>query len=270
MADKDFDKLSRLIYNDYGIKMPVTKKTMLEGRLRKRLNVNNMESFDQYCSYLFSEEGMEKELVHMIDVVSTNKTDFFREPAHFSFMQEYLLPLFRDEGKSNVRIWSAAASTGEEAYTLAITLEEFLSSRRYFDYSIHCTDISTQVLRKALTAIYDEHRVANIPMAVKRKYFLKSKDTTHPRVRVRPELRKKCTFERFNLMDDRYHTPHDFDIIFCRNVLIYFDKPTQEAVINKLCGRLKSGGYLFLGHSESITGISAPLKTIKPTIYKRL
>jgi len=270
MTDKDFDKLSRLIYSDYGIKMPASKKTMLEGRLRKRLNVYNMSSFEEYCNYLFSPEGMDKELIHMIDVVSTNKTDFFREAAHFSFMQDQLLPLFRERGNGALKIWSSAASTGEEPYTIAITIEEFLQERRDFDYSIYCTDISTQVLQKGILGIYEAQRVANIPLELKRKYFLKSKDATQPKVRVVPELRKKCSFDRLNLMDKRYDTPSDFDIIFCRNVLIYFDKPTQEEVINKLCQRLKTGGYLFLGHSESITGISAPLKTIKPTIYQKV
>lgn len=270
MGDKDFEKLSRLIYSDYGIKMPITKKTMLEGRLRKRLHFNNMSSYEEYCDYLFSSEGMEKELIHMIDVVSTNKTDFFREPAHFSYLQEELLPDFKQENKGPLRIWTAAASTGEEPYTIAITIEEFFKERRAFDYSIYCTDISTQVLQKGVLGIYENQRVANIPIDIKRKYFLKSKDPSNPKVRVIPELRKKCTFDRLNLMDKRYNTPTDYDIIFCRNVLIYFDKPTQEEVINKLCSRLKPGGYLFLGHSESITGIDAPLKTIKPTIYKRV
>jgi len=270
MSDRDFDKLSRLIYSDYGIKMPVSKKTMLEGRLRKRLHANNMSTYEQYCEYLFSNEGMEKELVHMIDVVSTNKTYFFREPSHFTYIQDELFPHFRAENKTTLKVWSAAASTGEEAYTIAITIEEFLRERRSFDYSIYCTDISTQVLQKAALGIYENQRVSGIPFDIKKRYFLKSKDVNNPRVRVIPELRRRCTFDRFNLMDRRYVTPTEYDIIFCRNVLIYFDKSTQEEVINKLCTRLKPGGYLFLGHSESITGITAPLKTIKPTIYKRI
>ncbi len=270
MADRDFEKLSQLIYCDFGIKMPVSKKTMLEGRLRKRLQANGMSSFEQYCDYLFSPDGMERELVHMIDVVSTNKTDFFREEAHFSFMQEHVLPDFKEHNRGVLKVWSAAASTGEEPYTIAITIEEFQKDRKAFDYSIYCTDISTQVLQKGVLGIYDQQRVATVPMEIKRKYFLRSKDASQGKVRVIPELRKKCTFDRLNLMDKRYNTPCEFDIIFCRNVLIYFDKQTQEEVINKLCSRLKPGGYLFLGHSESTTGIRTPLKTIKPTIYRKL
>ncbi|XOV93421.1 MAG: CheR family methyltransferase [Bacteroidota bacterium] len=269
MCDEDFEKLSHLIYNDYGIKMPYTKKTMLEGRLRRRLNENNISSYGEYCDFLFSKEGMDKELIHMIDVVSTNKTDFFREPAHFTFLKEEVLPAYKKDNKSHVNIWSAAASTGEEPYTIAITLEESMDKKRAFDYSIYCTDISTKVLQKGVTGIYENHRVTNIPFEIKKKYFLKNKDVNNPTVRIIPELRKKCTFDRLNLMDKLYHTPSDYDIIFCRNVLIYFDKPTQEQVINKICARLKPGGYLFLGHSESMTGIDAPVKTIKPTIYKK-
>lgn len=273
MTDKDFKRLSVVIYNDYGIKMPETKKIMLEGRLRKRLKANNISSYSEYCDYVLSDQGMQKELVYMIDVVSTNKTDFFREPGHFDFMNEYLYPTYAKERNNEpLKIWSSACSTGEEPYTIAITLEEYFKSinKKAFDYTIHCTDISTQVLKKAVGAIYDESRVINIPLEIKRRYFLRSKDREERTVRIIPELRKKLTFNRLNLMDEAYAVPHNFDIIFCRNVLIYFDKEVQEKVINKLCDRLKPGGYFFLGHSESIAGMKVPLKQLKPTIFKKI
>lgn len=273
MTDNDFKRLSTIIYNDYGIKMPQTKKVMLEGRLRKRLKANNMSSYEEYCDFVLSNEGMQKELVYMIDVVSTNKTDFFREPGHFDFMNEVLLPQIQKERPHEpLKIWSSACSTGEESYTIAITIEEFFRSNgtRSFDYSIHNTDISTQVLKKAVGAIYDESRVINIPMEIKKKYFLRSKDRDERTVRLIPELRRKMTFNRLNLMDPSYNVPHNFDIIFCRNVLIYFDKEVQEKVINKLCDRLRPGGYFFLGHSESVTGMNVPLKQLKPTIFKKI
>jgi chemotaxis protein methyltransferase CheR len=271
LKNKDFEKLSHLIYTDYGIKMPMSKKVMLEGRLRKRLKANNLETYAQYCDFLFSKAGMAKEVVHMIDVVSTNKTDFFRESAHFNYMNDVLLPeyLEKNNGKP-LQLWSSASSTGEEPYSMAITIEEFLKKRKLFEYSIHCTDISTQVLEKGVQGIYDEGRVVNIPLKIKQQYFLKGKDENRKLVRVIPNLRKKLTFDRLNLMDSSYDTPNDYDIIFCRNVLIYFDKATQERVINKLCERLKPGGIFFLGHSESIAGITVPLQTIKPTIFRKI
>lgn len=271
MSDTEFNKLSNLIYNNYGIKMPITKKVMLESRLRKRLKANNMESFKEYVAFLFSDEGIQNELVNMIDVVSTNKTDFYREPAHFDFMTNHVLPKFLAEKSGKpLKIWSSASSTGEEAYTIAMVIEEFLKGKKSFDYTIHCTDISTQVLKQAVDGIYKLDRIERIPLNIKRKYFLKSKDKLRPTVRVIPELRKKLTFDRLNLIDDAYKVPYDFDIIFCRNVLIYFDKATQEKVINKLCAKLKTGGTFFLGHSESLTGISAPLKPIKPTTFQKI
>lgn len=270
MSDGEFKKLSNFIYSNYGIKMPPTKKVMLQARLQKRLKANNIKSFKEYCDFVFSEAGMRSEVVHMIDVVSTNKTDFFREPGHFDFMTNVFLPEFKaDYSGKPLKIWSSASSTGEEAYTIAMTIEEFINRQKLFDYSIHCTDISTEVLKKAVNGVYALSRVANIPISIKRKYFLKSKDPKNETVRIVPDLRKKLTFNRLNLMDDSYPVPHDFDIIFCRNVLIYFDKETQEKVINKLCTRLRPGGYFLLGHSESITGMNVNLETIKPTIYRK-
>ena len=268
ITDTDFYRLSELIYNDYGIQMPITKKIMLESRLRKRLKAIKIDSFEVYVNYIFSPEGVKNELVHMIDAISTNKTDFFREPGHFQFMTETLLPEFQDEKSSNaLRVWSSAASTGEEAYTIAMVIEEFLKNKRAFDYSIYCTDISTEALKKAVDGIYTYERISNISLDLKRKYFLKSKDKDKPTVRMIPALRKKLSFNRMNLIDDIYRVPYEFDVIFCRNVLIYFDKPTQEKVINKLCKKLKKGGIFFLGHSESLTGMDTPLKTIIPTVF---
>jgi len=271
MTDQEFKKLSILIYEGYGIKMPVAKKVMLEGRLRKRLIITKMSSFTAYCNFLFSKEGMKNELIHMIDVVSTNKTDFFREPGHFNYMTDFLLLEFQKESRGKpLNIWSSASSSGEEAYTIAITIEEFYKQNKTFDYSVFCTDISSEVIKKGVQGIYDESRISNIPLNIKKKYFLKGKEGNNNKVRVVPELRKKMTFNRLNLMDDSYSVPYDFDVIFCRNVLIYFDKQVQERVINKLCNKLKKGGILFLGHSESIAGINVPLETISPTIYRKV
>lgn len=271
LSQAQFEKLSKFIYSYYGIKLPPVKKIMLQSRLHKRLRELEIESFDEYIEYVFSKDGQESEVVHMIDVVSTNKTDFFREPSHFDFMTNELLPKLYNERSTqkNIKIWSSASSSGEEAYTIAIVMSEFIARNPGIDFSILGTDISTKVLKQAIDAIYELEKVNIIPLELKKKYLLKSIDQKKPKVRIIPELRKKVTFSRLNLMDDDYMVDGSFDIIFCRNVLIYFDKFTQEAVINKLCKKLKPGGIFFLGHSESITGIDVPLIQIKPTIYQR-
>jgi chemotaxis protein methyltransferase CheR len=264
----DFGRLSEFIFGNFGIKMPINKKTMLQARLQSRLRERNMAGFKEYIDFVFSGEEGKEEIVKMIDVVSTNKTDFFREPKHFGFLTQSILPQFESR---DLKIWSSASSSGEEPYTISMVIEEFNQDNPPINYSVCGTDISTRILEKATNAIYTEDRVSTIPLNLKRKYFLKSKNRENPTVRVIPELRKKNTFKRLNLMDPFYeHVPHDFDIIFCRNVLIYFDRKTQEMVINKQCRHLKPGGYFFLGHSESITGIEVPLKQVAPTIFKKI
>jgi len=271
MTAKEFSRLSEYIYSNYGIKMPVEKKIMLQSRLQKRLRALNMSSFTEYIDYVFSKNGHE-EIVLMMDQVSTNKTDFFREPHHFDFLVDTVLPEFtsRSTFKKNLKVWSAGCSSGEEAYTLAMVMENYLEQGSSFDYQIHCTDISTKVLQIAVDAVYREDRVAVVPLDFKKKYLLKSKDPLKRTVRIAPELRAKVSFARLNLMDAYYDAPDNFDMIFCRNVLIYFDKKTQEKVINKLAGKLKRGGYFFLGHSESIMAMNVPLRQVKPTIFVRI
>ena len=271
LSQKDFNRLSNFIMTEYGIKMPPVKKVMLESRLQRRLKSLNITDFKDYVDYVFTPLGQKEEVIHMIDVVSTNKTDFFREPGHFDFLTNVLLPdLFRDKQYLNLKIWSAGCSSGEEPYTLAIVLSEFIEKNPCYDFTIFASDISTKMLKTAMEAIYKEERVYNIPLAIKKEYFLRSKNREEKKVRIVPELRKKVTFRRLNLIDEKYNLFEHYDIIFCRNVLIYFDRDTQEQILMKLCAHLKTGGYLFLGHSESITGLKLPLNHIQPTIYVRV
>ncbi len=272
MPDKVFDKLSHFIFTQYGIKMPKAKKIMLQSRLQRRLRELNMNSYDEYCDFVFSKEGEAMEVIHMIDVVTTNKTEFFREPAHFDFLREIVLPEFIQKSRKNdtLKIWSAGCSSGEEPYTLAMVISEFQEKEKKFDYHITGTDVSSRILAGAVDAVYKEERVANIPMDLKKKYLLRSKDRSKPTVRIVPELRKKTSYKRLNFIEEQYNEINDtFDIIFCRNVLIYFERPTQEKVINRLCTKLKKGGYFFLGHSESITGLDVPLVQLKPTVFMK-
>lgn len=272
LSEDEFQRLSTYIFSEFGIKMPPVKKIMLQSRLQKRLRELQMNNFKDYVDFVFSEEGLSNEVIHMIDVVSTNKTDFFREPIHFDFLQSVILPELAGNHFSGrpVKIWSAGCSSGEEPYTIAMTIAEFQEKFPELDYQILATDISSRILKSAVEAIYKESRAELIPMSLRKKYLLKSKDRTNPSVRIVPDLRKKVVFQRLNFMEHNYSIGDTFDVIFCRNVLIYFDRDTQEKVINRLCTKLKSGGYFFLGHSESITNINVPLRQIRPTIFQRI
>ena len=275
LSHMDFLRLSRFIHGECGIKMTESKKVMLEARFQKRLRALGMKTFGDYCDYLFSPEGMECELHHMIDAVTTNKTDFFREPSHFESLSRTILPEIiakRGNGTgSKITIWSAGCSTGEEPYTLAMVMNEFAD--RYpecgFNWSILATDISTKVLEKARQAIFDTERVMPIPDPLKRKYLLRSKDRSRGLFRVVPELRKMVCFRRLNFMEDDFGLREMIDVIFCRNVIIYFDRATQTRLLNKFCRQLVPGGHLFLGHSETLHGMDVPLVQVIPTIYRK-
>ncbi|UCH14427.1 MAG: hypothetical protein JSV22_00315 [Bacteroidales bacterium] len=272
LTESQFNKLSKYIFENYGIKMPEEKKIILQCRLQKRLRELQIDSFKDYIDYVFSSDGQSKEVSHMIDVVSTNKTDFYREADHFKLLADNVLyelsscPEFHEP----MKIWSAGCSSGEEAYTIAFTIEEFHAKNHYFDYTIYGSDISFRIIKQAIEAIYREDKTTAIPMEIKRKYLLRSKDRNNPTVRVKPNIRNKIIFSRQNLMEEKYSIPDYLDIIFCRNVLIYFNRQTQEKVLNKLINKLKEGGYLFLGHSESITSMDLPLSRIKTTVFKKI
>ncbi len=272
MSEEEFERLSTFIYRETGIKMPPVKITMLQSRLQKRLRHLKIRTFGEYIDYVFGQNGADAEIIHMLDVVSTNKTDFFREPVHFEFLAENILPeVIQRTADRPLKIWSAGCSSGEEAFTIAITISEFIEEHREnIDYKILGTDISTDILQKAVDGVYKEERIANIPMNIKRKYFLKSKNPKNKTVRVVPKLRQKVSWQRLNFMESNYDIKDSYDIIFCRNVLIYFERLTQENVINKLCTHLRPGGFFFLGHSESIMGMNVPVKILKPTIYRKM
>ncbi len=270
LSSKEFNQLSQFIYDTVGIKLSQAKKTMVEARLQKRLRMLKMDTHRDYFNYLFSNDGMQTELINLIDVVTTNTTDFFREPQHFDFLANNVLPEWTARSGANplLRIWSAGCSLGMEPYTLAIVLSEFEEKQPSFNWKILATDISTQALQKAVKAVYEEERVSCIPYSMKSKYLLRSKDKKKKLIRIVPELRKRVEFRRLNFMEP-FSFNHPMDIIFCRNVVIYFDKQTQETLFNKFCRVLKPGGYLFIGHSESLAGMTLPLRQVIPTIYVR-
>ncbi len=274
MSDELFKRLSEFIYEESGIKMPPNKKTMLEARLQKRLKAMGLNSFTEYCSYLFSPEGITKELIPMINVVTTNKTYFFREPQHFEILVENVLPVIMREKGAGIRrplmIWSAACSSGEEPYTLAMVLDQFSRTIHGFTFQVLATDISTRVLDAAREAVYDEERIEQIPPLFRHAYLMRSKDRSKALFRIIPELRSHVKFRRLNFMEEDFGMREKMDVVFCRNVLIYFDRSTQETVINRICGHLHSGGYLFTGHSETINGMKVPLTPVANTVSRRL
>ncbi len=271
LSPTEFRRLAAFINGYSGIKMPPSKRVMVEGRLRKRLRSVGFDDFHSYCHYLFEEGGLDDEAVHIIDAVTTNKTEFFREGEHFQFLFQVALPdLVSERRAPSLKFWSAACSLGAEPYTLAMVVEEFARARGEMRYSILATDLCTEVLDHAASAIYPEEAVAPVPMAMRRRYLLRSHDPALRQVRIAPELRRQVRFARLNLMDPSYPVERGFDAIFCRNVLIYFSRQDQEAVLLRLCGHLVDGGYLFLGHSETTSGMSLPLKAVGPTSFKKV
>lgn len=273
LSEDQFLRLQEFIEGELGIRMPSVKKVMLESRLQKRLRLLRIPDFESYLNLAFSEQERAGELIHLIDVVTTNKTDFFREPDHFDILSRRLLPeMFYTEGvgkREAMQVWSAASSTGEEPYTLAIVLEEFAREQKEFKYRVLGTDISTRVLEAGRKAIYPEERVGPISEELRKRYLLRSRDSGKRLVRIKPQLRKQVSFQRQNLMDDRYDIRQSFDVIFCRNVIIYFERPNQERILTRLVRHLRPGGYLFLGHSETLAGMNLGLSSVAPTVYRK-
>ncbi|MGB0525833.1 MAG: CheR family methyltransferase [Flammeovirgaceae bacterium] len=270
ISQSDFEALSQFIQKNYGIQLTEKKKTLLESRLQKRLKALNIRSFQEYVDVVLK-KGDNIEVIQMIDAVSTNKTEFFRENMHFSLLKDIVFPTLTTKSQKPIRIWSAAASSGEEVYSIAMSTQEYLDNNGLdVPYSILATDISYQMLNQGIRAVYTGKRVENIPRYLKKKYLLKSKNPVNDTVRVVKELRSKVIFKRLNLMGTFDEINEAFDIIFCRNVLIYFDRKTQEQVIRKLCSKLKKDGYLFVGHAETVIGFDVPLTAIAHAAYQKV
>ena len=258
LSRESYSRMARFITDELGIKMPASKLTMVQSRLLRRVRDLGMQSVEQYAEYFFASSS-EAEREHLINAITTNKTDFFREPQHFAILRKVVLPEMTGEAvrpPERFKAWSAGCSSGEEAYTLAMVLAEYAARCAGFDFAILGTDISTKVLNAARHAVYDESQVEAIPPDLRVKYLRRSRAAGT--ARVVPELRQKVSLHRLNFMDDDYRINDVFEAAFFRNVMIYFDRPTQEAVINKICRYLVPGGYLFIGHSETLAGLATP------------
>jgi chemotaxis protein methyltransferase CheR len=228
-----------------------------------------MSSFKEYISYLEKDKSGQ-EIVAMIDCLTTNKTSFFREAHHFDYLQEHVLPSLTAMKKKRIRIWSAGCSTGEEPYTIAIVLRESLDNLESLDVRILATDISTRVLHTAREGIYPAENLEDVPMELRYKYFTKVAETKEgSQYKINENIKALVKFARLNLLDP-WPMKGPFDVIFCRNVMIYFDKETQQMLVNRFTDLLGPEGYLFVGHSESLMSINHRLTYVQPAIYKKL
>lgn len=271
LSTRDFTRIAELIRAQAGIRLGSEKKTMVEVRLKRRLQSLSLVSYRDYCEFLFR-GGIQDELVHLINVLTTNKTDFFRESAHFELLTGHALPeLCSNAGATRpLLVWSAGCSSGEEPYTLAMVLSDYAAENPEFRFRILATDISTAMLDKALRGIYSEEAVQPVAHPLRRKYLLRSRDPQSCRVRIAPELRRLVEFRRLNFMDQDYGLSERADAIFCRNVLIYFDRATQQEILRKLIANLAPGGYLFVGHSETLHEMVLPVIPVAPALYRKL
>ena len=274
ISDKDFRRLVAYVHAQCGIEMPLAKKTMLTDMLRERLRHLGRHSFKEYIDWLLGTGPSGEELIQFVNFATTRQIGFFHEADHFEFMAQTAVPeLIKYSGAGISRdcmIWSAGCSTGEEAYTLAMVLREFASHYRgiQFKARVLATDFSDQALTKASDAVYGMEEVAPIAMDLKRKYLLKSRDSSKRLVRIAPELRQMVKFRRLNIMDAEFGLREQMDIIFCRHVITHFNRSTREVLVNKMCRHLSPGGYLFLGDAENLDGLQVPVVQSAPTIYR--
>jgi chemotaxis protein methyltransferase CheR len=271
LEDRDFDFLCRLIYEQSRIRLGPDKRTLVTGRLAKRLRQLQLPDYHEYCQMLRSPAGKE-ELHILIDRVSTNHTHFFREMKHFDFLRGKVLPQWRERSGSKnetFHVWSAASSSGEEPYSLAIYLAEYLAPANTNTWQIEASDISTRVLKIAEEGVYEEGKLAGINQELLHRYFQKGLRDWQGHCRIKGEIRERIDFCHLNLLDASYPFSTPFHVIFCRNVMIYFDRSTQETLIRQLSEQLVPGGYLMVGHSESLSGIKHSLRMIQPAIYRK-
>lgn len=271
LTDEDHRRVARFVERVAGIQLPQHKRQLIETRLRKRLKVNGIQKISDYLDFVFSDLGKQEQSA-LIDVITTNKTDFFREPGHFEYLIR-VIDKHLQQGYYQLKplyIWSAACSSGEEPYTLAMLLSEVQQKQVDFDFRIKATDICSTVLAQAKNAVYRADRIEPIPVNYRKMFLLKSKDPSKNIFRMSPVLRSKVDFGLFNLINDDYPSESQFDMIFCRNVMIYFNEQDRSNVIRQLVSCLTPGGLLFLGHSETIGNQRSNLRAVSPTVYQRV
>lgn len=270
---KEYELLRKLVYEQSGINLGSEKMQLVKARLGKHIRKGNFKSFRQYYDFVIQDQSGQ-EMCTLLDSISTNTTHLFREPHHFEYLKKFVTDLVNDKTwcsrYQSLTIWSSACSSGEEPYSIAMVVHDALQNNPSINVKILATDISTQMLERAQRGIFDHHRVGTVPDALKNRCLKKIYLDDQHMFQVVPEVRKLIKFARFNLMSPTFPFKQGFDIIFCRNVMIYFDKSTQQTLVNKYVQHLRSGGCLLIGHSESLNGLQHPLKYMEPTIYKKI
>jgi chemotaxis protein methyltransferase CheR len=265
LSARDFDQFRLLAHQKFGLDLPDGKQQLVAARLGKKMRELNLTSFNAYYHHVVEDRTGEA-LTAMIDALTTNHTSFFRESAHFDFLVRTVLPSLRS--RSSLSLWSAACSSGEEPYTIAFSLFNELGQELLSKLRILATDISTRVLGLAQAAVYPAERFRGVSPDQLRRYVLRGEGKHKDNFLVKRQFRDAIEFRRLNLMEDISHLG-PFPVIFCRNVMIYFDRTTQQDLVNRLAGRLEPGGYLFIGHAESLGGIDQPLDYVQPAVYRK-
>lgn len=276
LSAADFSRVAALVSDHTGIKLPAAKRVMVEGRLRRRASLCGFATVSDYCSHLFDSGGLDQEFQHLVDVVTTNKTDFFREPGHFTYLEEVIVPTLmgkagvRGSSGRTIKLWSAASSNGAEAYTTAMVMADLARNHGGLRYAILGTDISSAMIDQARLAIYPQAMLDPVSDERRKRYVMVEQGKgASGRARIVPELRRQCNFQAMNLMDDVYPYDHDVDVILMRNALIYFEADVQDAVVRRLWSHLRPGGHLMLGHSESMIGTRAGLPQVSNAVFRK-
>jgi chemotaxis protein methyltransferase CheR len=267
ISEREFEQLAELIKSHYGINLSEKKKTLVTGRLQNVLSQNNFKNFSEYIDYLISDRTGSA-AVTLIDKITTNHTFFMREVDHFYYFRDKVLPYLVSAIKDkDLRIWSAGCSTGEEPYTLAMIIDELLGAdKRWWDSKVLATDISNKVLDAAVKGIYSNEEIGQLPAGWRLNYFRKLDDENSI---LTDRIKNEVIFRKFNLMDEIFPFKRKFHVIFCRNVMIYFDSMTKTNLVNRFYNILENGGYLFIGHSESITRDGTRFRYVVPAIYRK-
>lgn len=266
LSEAQFKKICQMMYRLSGVLLQSGKEELVKSRLAKRLRVLGLSSFGQYVSYLEADRSC-TELTTLTDALTTNKTNFFRETAHFNYLSRQILPELRARGEG-IRIWSAGCSSGEEPFTIAILMREELSDINRLGVKILATDISTKVLREAREAVYGEDELRDMPALLLQRYFTCVQITRPRSYRVNDNVRSLVRLAQLNLIGE-WPMRGPFDVIFCRNVMIYFDRPTRERLVHRYGTLLRPGGHLFVGHSESLVASSSEFKYVQPAVYAK-
>lgn len=258
-----FKQFSRIIHENFGINYSIKKKQILKNRIDSRLKELNLNDYNDYL--LLLKTGDKKELQELADKITTNTTYFFREPEHFDFLKKRIFNEINNGKYSTIRIWSAPCSTGEELYSIGMTAQKFKENNNNFAYKIYGSDISDSALNKAKTGIYSDEDISNMKLSFKSKYFEK----VQKQHKIKQVIRQNCMIYKMNFMEDELPSKTKFDVIFCRNLLMYFKKEEQQKIVNNLCERLNKNGYFFISQNESLHGLDIPLKQVSHSIFQK-